>query len=245
MTAEAIRDAYPCPDAGPSSTAIPPVIEIVQLGELREKQFRQRSLEGLESTAVAAARHGEEEEPFEEVSARAKRFLDAVLLPLLEDLLLSSTRQCVFIVAHGGIHSYVWLQFVRVLRTTLRVPPLSTPGVMRLESVPLDEFLSNAAYHEVILKTEEILPEPPFSVQPTASYIGRALSVAHVTFAAINSVDHLSGLKKTGGGIGNSKFDKKQRKIDSFFSPRKRKPDSPGEGSTKCSVFFFCIPPHL
>lgn len=235
MTAECIRDAYLSQDAGPSSTATP-TMEIVQLGELREKQFRERNPEVSEP--AAAARHGggdyTEEEPFEEVNARAKRFLDAVLLPLLEDLLLpSDTPQCVFIIAHGGILSHVQLQFVHVLRA-LQVPTLSAPGVMRPESVPLDEFLSNAAYHEVVLKTKTLLSEPPSGSQPTVtSYIGRALSDTHVTFSAINYIDHLSGLRKTGGGIGNSKFDKRQRKIDSFFRPQNRKSNGPEERSTK------------
>jgi len=233
-TAEAIRDAYPSQAATGQSSMVKPGIEIVQLGELREKQFRKRNPEVSESAAAQPGGGGgayTEEEPFEEVNARAKRFLDAVLLPLLEDLLLSDTPQCVFIVAHGGIHSHVWLQFVRVLRT-LQVPTISAPGVMRLESVPLEEFLGNAAYHEVILKTETIPPEASTSLRPGAtSHIGRALSATRVTFSAINYVDHLSGLKKTGGGIGNAKFDKKQRKIDSFFS--KRKPDEMGERSAK------------
>jgi len=166
------------------------------------------------------------------VSARAKRFLDAVLLPLLEDLLQADGPQCVFIVAHAGIHSYVWLQFVRLLKA-LQVPTLSAPGVMRAESVPLDEFLGNAAYHKVVLKTKTLPFEASSSSRSAAtSAIGPALSAAHVNFSAINYADHLSGLKRTGGGIGNSKFDKKQRKIDSFF-PQSRTPDDLGERHAK------------
>jgi broad specificity phosphatase PhoE len=228
MTAEAIRDAYLSKDAGPSST-VAPAIELVQLAELREKRFRERGPELSESLSRAKHR-GEEEaytegEPSEEVNARAKRFLEAVLLPLLEELLPSTTPQCIFIVAHGGIHSHVWLQFIRVLRG-LRAQTLFPPGVMRLESVPLDEFLSNAAYHEVVLKTKTLRSEPSSSSQgPATSHDNSlALAAAHVTFSAINCVDHLSGLKKTGGGIGNSRYDKKQRKIDSFFS-RSRNPE--------------------
>jgi len=232
MTAEAIRDAYLFQDVAGSSSLVKPAIEIVQLGELREKQFRERNLEVSESAAAQSGGGAYiEGEPFEEVNGRAKRFLDAVLLPLLEDLLLSDTPQCVFIVAHGGIHSHVWLQFVRVLRA-LQGLRLSAPGAMRLESVPLDEFLSSAAYHEVVLKTRTLPSEPSSSSQPAAtSHSGPVLSAARVDFVAINYVDHLSGLQKTGGGIGNSKFDKKQRKIDSFFPPRK--PSGPKEKSAK------------
>ncbi|KAK3362193.1 histidine phosphatase superfamily [Lasiosphaeria ovina] len=219
MTAEAIRDAYPSPAAGSTST-VKPEIAILQLGELREKRFGERSAEVSDSAAAAQPGGGAytEGESFKEVDARAKRFLDAVLLPLLEELLTSGTPQCVFIIAHGVIHSHVWLEFIRLLRA-LRPRTTSAPGAMCLESVPLDEFLGNAAYHEIVLKTPTLSSEDSSSSQSGgAGSIDQALSTAQVHFSAINYADHLSGLKKTGGGIGNAKYDKKQRKIDSFFS---------------------------
>lgn len=218
FTAESIRDAYQSLTTEPISNS-KPEIEIVQLGELREKGFGERSSDASKS---AKARPGGvsyiDREPPEEVDARAKRFLDAVLLPLLEDLLGSHNPQCVFIVAHGGIHSHVWLQFIRLLRA-LHGRTALAPGALRLESVPLDEFLGNAAYHEVVLRAPTLASVASSNLQPKGtSCLGQALAAAHVNFSAINYADHLSGLNKTGGGIGNAKFDKKQRKIDSFFS---------------------------
>ena len=85
------------------------------------------------------------------------------------------------------------------------MPTLSAPGIMRAESVPLDEFLGNAAYHKVVLKTKTLPFEASSSLRLAAtSAIGLALLAAHVNFSAINYADYLSGLKRTGGGIGNS-----------------------------------------
>ncbi|KAM7190300.1 Histidine phosphatase superfamily [Rhypophila sp. PSN 637] len=217
ITAETIRDAYQSSATGLASPVTR--IEIVQLGELREKRFGERNTEASKSAKdQTGGRSYTDREPPEEVNARADRFLNAVLLPLLDDLLASDTPQCVFIVAHAGIHSHVWLQFIRLLRA-LHVRTGLAPGALRLESVPLDEFLGNAAYHEVVLKLPKLSSVASSSSRPKdASCVSQAVAAAHVNFSAINYTDHLSGLNKTGGGIGNAKFDKKQRKIDSFFS---------------------------
>lgn len=216
-TAEAIRDAHPFPAAGPTLNAKP---EIIQLGELREKDFGARDGKASDSTKVKAGGvFDAESETSEEVNARAKRFLDAILLPLLEDLLESKRLQSIVIVAHGGIHSYVWLQFILLLRN-LCTQTISTPGTLQLESVPLDDFLANAAYHEIILKAPEQFLMASSSRPGDSRRAGQALSSVQVSLGANNYTDHLSGLKKTGGGIGSARFDAKQRTIDSFFGSK-------------------------
>lgn len=50
------------------------------------------------------------------------------------------------------------------------------------------------------------------------------LRIAHgwtSTILTINGKDHLSGLKRTGGGVGSSRHDESQRGIESFFKRRK------------------------
>jgi broad specificity phosphatase PhoE len=42
-----------------------------------------------------------------------------------------------------------------------------------------------------------------------------------VTVHAVNSRAHLTGLKRTGGGVGSARFDDKQKSIDTFFKRRK------------------------
>lgn len=44
-----------------------------------------------------------------------------------------------------------------------------------------------------------------------------------MTVQFINNVDHLSGLKKTRGGIGSAKFDARQRPVTAFYSPATKK----------------------
>jgi broad specificity phosphatase PhoE len=43
-----------------------------------------------------------------------------------------------------------------------------------------------------------------------------------MTIEAVNSRDHLKGLKRTGGGVGSSKHDEGQMKIENFFNKRQR-----------------------
>jgi len=48
--------------------------------------------------------------------------------------------------------------------------------------------------------------------------------IAHgwtTTILTINGKDHLKGLKRTGGGVGSSRYDQSQRGIESFFKRRK------------------------
>lgn len=42
-----------------------------------------------------------------------------------------------------------------------------------------------------------------------------------VTIHTVNSRKHLTGLKRTGGGVGSSRHDEKQKKIETFFKRRK------------------------
>jgi hypothetical protein len=48
--------------------------------------------------------------------------------------------------------------------------------------------------------------------------------IAHgwrTTILSINSKDHLKGLKRTGGGVGSSRHDASQKRIETFFKRRK------------------------
>ena len=44
-----------------------------------------------------------------------------------------------------------------------------------------------------------------------------------MTIKTINGNEHLKGLKRTGGGVGSSKYDEGQRKIETFFVSKKAK----------------------
>ncbi len=43
----------------------------------------------------------------------------------------------------------------------------------------------------------------------------------NIVIRTVNGKEHLKGLKRTGGGVGSSKFDEGQKSIESFFKKRK------------------------
>jgi hypothetical protein len=58
----------------------------------------------------------------------------------------------------------------------------------------------------------------------------RDLKDFHLVVKAMNSQEHVKGLKKTRGGIGSLKYDTNQKTVDSFFKKRKLEPN-PGNDS--------------
>ena len=75
------------------------------------------------------------------------------------------------------------------------------------------------------------LPQNPATTAETVFDPSRApprgLQELYLVVNAVNSQEHLKGLKKTRGGIGNLKHDSNQQRVDSFF--KKRKLESPPE----------------
>jgi hypothetical protein len=63
-------------------------------------------------------------------------------------------------------------------------------------------------------------PEHGPAQSPTRSAVKTFTGWA-VSVHAVNSRQHLVGLKRTGGGVGSSRHDDKQRSIDTFFKKRK------------------------
>jgi hypothetical protein len=56
---------------------------------------------------------------------------------------------------------------------------------------------------------------------PAASIELEGLPGWNIIIQKINGKDHLKGLKRTGGGVGSSRFDEGQRKIETFFKKQK------------------------
>jgi len=190
----------------------------MQLAELREKDFG--SLEGKRSrdNNVGRAATLVEPETGEALRIRASRFLDAVLFPLLRELVASSSNASVVIVAHGLIHTSLWQEFAPRDKRLAEGPGLS-------DSPPADEFLSNTGYHEAVVRPSiqrQDDPSGPHSFIVDESERTLWLE-AKFEIVAINSKSHLAGLRKTRGGIGSAAFDSKQRTVDSFFAPSVKK----------------------
>jgi 2,3-bisphosphoglycerate-dependent phosphoglycerate mutase len=218
-TAEAIRDAQSCSPDGRSAAGV----DIVQLAELREKDFG--SLEGRRGSdktrpeSLRQEETGSGPETLEHMAVRAVRFLNAVLFPLLNELNGSDSARSVVIVAHGLIHSFLWQAFKdRVgIRQEFDASSVSEPSV---------DSLGNTGYHEAVVKPAPRLQSDASSTSTNLTGIAKPTSIlnAVVSVAAVSCQDHLAGLKKTRGGIGSAAFDKRQRTMDSFFgSPSKRR----------------------
>ena len=63
-------------------------------------------------------------------------------------------------------------------------------------------------------------PIPAFDLASSTIPASKGLDFA-LAVRAVNSQDHLTGLKKTRGGIGNLRHDEKQKTVDSYFKRQK------------------------
>jgi hypothetical protein len=66
-------------------------------------------------------------------------------------------------------------------------------------------------------------PQQHAPISPTAAKIPPIPKLLNMSLVvkAVNSQEHLKGLKKTRGGIGNLKHDESQKTVDSFFKKRR------------------------
>ncbi|KAK4139476.1 histidine phosphatase superfamily [Dichotomopilus funicola] len=186
-----------------------PILDIVQLPELRERDFG--TGEGAKFGADLSKAGMESREAMRQ---RAERFVINHLAPLLRP---AADRPGdvghVVVVAHGLI-----------LDSLLRVV------LVQFGAVPQEETRSaswgNTGYAELAARP---VPGRPgeMSGNRTASPKSspKSPSIPHTVLAVVgvNILTHLEGLKKTRGGIGSAKFDKRQRTVDSFFGPAKKK----------------------
>ena len=160
----------------------------------------------------------------ESMMVRMNVFLDTHLMWQieLEDKL---RQQTVAIVSHGIILSTLWRCILkRFHESSVRLGPGVPLG-------PLERLggWSNTGYLELDVSdrgvTEQIDAKSTHVHEPSDSYVvedGVTLLIGRLmTVIAVNSMDHIKGFKRTGGGIGRSQLDENQKKIDSFFKKPK------------------------
>ncbi|KAF5525265.1 putative phosphatase [Colletotrichum aenigma] len=208
-TAEAVRDALSSPpnatEGEASSSMTGRRVEVVQLPELREKHFG--SGEGQKVGARAVGERHVGAETSEAMFTRAKRFADEYLGPIFA--CVNETEEgaeSVVVVAHGIILGVL----VRALRSAKN---FGTVVASPEDQLPL--AWSNTGYVELT-----VTPAAPPSKEPATVPTWPGLSIKTV---AVNSTEHLQGLKKTRGGIGSAKFDEKQKTLNAFFTPTAKK----------------------
>ncbi|KAI1869008.1 uncharacterized protein JN550_005995 [Neoarthrinium moseri] len=217
LTAEAIADAQgantPRPDGSSSR------LEPVQLTELREKNFG--SGEGIKYGALSSRRTAgdleQDEETREQMTVRVNRFIDTHLRAILEKH--APEKVSVVIVAHGLILG----SLLKALTT--HFPDVNSAPSQGPHEQPLASW-SNTGVLQAKIK-------PTCAADASTSALDgqrrrEPLNRLRLSMMVqlVNNVDHLVGLKKTRGGIGSARFDTRQRKMTSFFTPaKKRKAD--------------------
>ncbi|KAH8768955.1 histidine phosphatase superfamily [Diaporthe sp. PMI_573] len=238
-TAEAVAEAQTTDD--PSAE----VVSVIQLPELREKNFGSEEGRKFGSRGTDQSSAGWiEPESKESMKARVERFIDNHLIPTVLRGFHSDVNHSLAIVAHGIILNVLLRSLLARFgpdELTRLTRPTDTPGKM--------EWLaswSNTGYLEADLRLRinappaTARPSPPVTpgngrpmlgtVVPRQGSRENAVAAADtrqaeaptleilMTVTTLNSTEHLQGLKKTRGGIGSAAFDQKQKTMDSFFT---------------------------
>ncbi|KAI1337639.1 phosphoglycerate mutase-like protein [Xylariaceae sp. FL0016] len=221
-TAEAIAKALPTRLDNQSGSE--PLVEVVCLPELREKDF---GLSEGKKFGTRGQSGDDGSETRDAMKIRIDRFLDSHLTPLIEENRV--TKCAVVVVAHGIILNVL----LKCLMARYPGPPVSgrsseyvaswsNTGVLQAKLV-VQENVRCRPGPEADSTSEKNTGSSDLGVSKVS--LPRAPPKMSLVVDFVNNVDHLQGLKKTRGGIGSVGFDAKQRTMDSFFtsSSKKRK----------------------
>ncbi len=195
-------------DAAGADTPPPPPVKLVQLVELRERDFGK-----AEGKTFAEGRGLEGAESRGQMRARAEGFVEGHLVPVLR-----GGGSVVVVVAHGLI--------LESLLTVLLARFVSG-GVGVLGDARMGGW-ANTGYAELAVEVGSGDLDVPHGVGDGVEVSGERtprLNQPRVAMSVVglNVLTHLEGLKKTRGGIGSAQFDKRQRTMDSFFGPAAKK----------------------
>jgi hypothetical protein len=241
-TAEAIRTAQsPTP---PETTKLE-ILREQDFGFYEGKKTIERPRDSNGKSGKEAHADAHRNDPgFKDVeSPKAMRlrmgtFVDAHLVQLLNNVPSDGT---VVVVAHGIILIYLWRVILKRFNpgnVTLapgvqtaegwsgleRLGGWSNTGYLDLEITP--GATSNLGQSPSPPKTpskllDDVLPPADLSIEvksvkPPQKFLDMSLVVN-----AVNSQEHLKGLKKTRGGLGSLKHDSGQKTMDSFLKKRR------------------------
>lgn len=220
-------------------------LEIVQLPLLQEQDFgwyegkpfhaRQSSPKSssnrVESPEQPEPSDFKDVESSESMTRRMGIFIQDELLPLIHAE-ASEAEKVICVVSHGIILSFLWKTLLKLFpQQNVALAPDLLVGNRAF--MPLEHLggWSNTGYLQLEIRQED-------AVAAKASKDATNLTVAsnpkaasqtstipllsfRMTILAINSKDHLIGLKRTRGGVGSSRHDEGQRKIEAFFKKPK------------------------
>ncbi|KAK8107860.1 uncharacterized protein PG998_009873 [Apiospora kogelbergensis] len=226
-TAEAVADAQ----AGSTSASAgaPYVADVVQLPELREKDFGSSEGKkfGTKSTAAAHEAAESDVEAPAAMMARVNRFIDVHLHPLF--MCHASNDDTILVVAHGIILNYLF----RALHTKFPAPATltETHATWSNTGVLLAKIKAHKSHGGRDTQNEDLTLSQPSNPRNAPESLPPPPRKFSFLVGSINNVDHLKGLKKTRGGVGSAQFDPRQRSMDAFFKPtaKKRKAEAEAE----------------
>lgn len=170
------------------------------------------------------------------MKGRAASFLNEYIIPLFFDDLKQEVN--IAIVSHGTILRVLWSCLVELL------DPMQisiAPGIALWNGEPaafISPVWSNTGYMTLSIQQSHSVPEESMEQESTFHASDSAMDVAATTTPStetsvpvtfyllhgwsmkvltIDSKDHLSGLRRTRGGIGSATHDTRQKRIDQFF----------------------------
>lgn len=235
-TAEAIRSAQIQADDE---------LKVVQSRLLQEQDFgwyegkpfytRQRSPKPFANRAESPEQlkpsNFKDVESSDSMIRRMGIFIQGELLPLLrgED---SEEKSDVCVVSHGIILSYLWKTLLKLFPPqNMALAPCLSGGNRAFVSLEHLGGWSNTGYLQLKIQQEYSVASNSSkdlthstvtsNLKATSQTSSFPLLAFRMTIIAVNSKDHLQGLKRTRGGVGSSKHDEGQRKIEAFFKKPK------------------------
>ncbi|KAK3320536.1 histidine phosphatase superfamily [Cercophora scortea] len=191
-----------------------PRLRLVKATDLRERDFRSAEGKRFGTPRGDAESHAE-------MHVRADRFIRNHLGPLLCDVSTDSEASIV-VVAHGLIlNSVLRALLMRFAPDELVRLTRSGPG-----QSPYIAAWGNTGYVEAIVKAVLPVPTGGLALPPAAVATEdiQRKPVVSLVVKRVNHLEHLDGLKKTRGGIGSARFDRRQTSMDSFLRPVARTP---------------------
>lgn len=234
-TAEAIRLAQ----ANKGGEEVAEKVQVTQLQILREQDFgfyegkpfyvrsRDSSKSGKENHR---SQHVDDPdfrdvEAKESMNARMDNFVKDQLLPLIQDERPGRER-FIAVVSHGIILSHLWRCILKLFgKDTVTLAAGISVGSGGVKPLEYLGGWSNTGYLELdIINTlpVEIIPIDQSSTAASETESGTAESqesgipALKMIVKAVNGKEHLKGLKRT-RGVGSSKYDEGQKKIETFF----------------------------
>ncbi|GIZ40630.1 hypothetical protein CKM354_000395900 [Cercospora kikuchii] len=244
-TAQAIQSAQPSSEAPVEITKVQNLIE-QNFGSYEKKTFQARTDAKKTGREAHRERHLNDPgfvdvESKEAMAKRADDFLDQHLLPLLAER-ASEQKLVVAVVSHGMLLSQLWKRLLlRLPPKSVTIAPEVTVVKGQIILQHLGGW-SNTGYLELALSKAEApkasdddnanaeavvavstAESVEASLSPTDTVVEQPPRLASgiaqhkLLIVSIDRKDHLIGLKRQRGGIGRSKHDEGQQKLDGFF----------------------------